>query len=389
MNTAHAKNLVLLPLFALFFSPLIHTSTQDSFLPSLTCCWLLLFLSAFLAFFFLHPFRVHIRTAGVGAILALAGIVSISLLIGTYAPRPLAAVLYLTSILFLLFSLSIRENNRLRSVLPIILIGCIGLYAQWGIAQFIVQQDLGMVRIGESHLAPGTAGIATFSVGQIKYLRSYGPFAHANAFGGVLLLGTILLFMQRKRLAAQPFFHLLILLFTIGILTSFSRTAIVGLGGLLVLLAWEKRWAIIIPIGIVFILFAPALFARSFDPHSVAVQDRATGASWFREIMTAQSAIQGFGIGNYSSALLEYLERSNIPHDPWDIAPVHSVPALLFAELGIVLLLPIAAYGISLLRAPRARILFLLVPALFLDHYFATQLGPLAYLIITASIVVQ
>lgn len=382
------KNFTLLPLLALFFSPLIHASTESIQVSRITFGYVILFLIAFSVFFSLYQFRVHrlLSILSLGA----ASIVLISFLLGMYPAKPFALIVYSMGILFFIFSFTVSSNKKIKAILPFLLIGCIGLYAQWGIAQFIVQNDLGMVRVGESVLNIRTPGVASFSIGTQKFIRSYGPFAHANAFGGVLLIGTILLFMQRNVRGAQQFSHSLWLVLGLGILLSFSRTAIIGLVILIAIgLLKNIQRKTIAPLCIAMLVFLPILFTRSSDPQSVAVADRVMGASWFADIISSQLVVRGLGIGNYSLALSDYLSMGMIPHDPWDIAPIHSVPLLLISELGLLLFIPLFIIIILFFRKRGSWIFLILIPALFFDHYFATQLGPLAFLMTTAGIVVQ
>lgn len=381
------KNLVLLPLLALFFSPLIHASTENNFFTRTTCLWLILFLGCFAGFFALYQFRVQKNL--IGFFLAALGISASVFIMGTYPARPAALLIYSLGILFYLAVFTLRQDPRIKKTLPIVLIGFIALYAQWGIAQFIAQRDLGMFRIGESVLNGHTAGVASFWIGSTKLIRSYGPFAHANVFGGVLLIGTILLYMQRKSLIRTPLLEPLLFLLGLGIVVSFSRTAIIGLGILLIILLQERGRRVLLPCVLALLLLAPLVGLRSSDPHSVAGEDRLTGVIWFTDLVDMQTAVRGFGVGNYPAALSDYLTLQNIPHDPWDIAPIHSVPLLLFLELGILLFIPLGILIVYFLKNRDAWPLLVLIPALFFDHYFATQLAPLAFLVTAAGIVVQ
>ena len=106
-----------------------------------------------------------------------------------------------------------------------------------------------------------------------------------------------------------------------------------------------------------------------------------------KQMATQESFLRGYGIGNYERALTAYLKTAAIPHNTWDIAPVHSAPLLLFSEFGAILSGMFAILLYIFFRQQYRPVLLALIPPLLLDHYFITQLGA-SLLLITCSILV-
>ncbi len=384
----HNKRTELLIFTALLVSPLIHASTESIELSrTMWSCFIVISI-ALITFFYSYQFRVQSFFSAISFTTALltVGLLSMQL----YPIRPLALyyILIGSALSYAIFYIY-KKGHAQKTAYVVVIIGCIALYSQWGIAQFIVQQDIGLVRIGESTISPNISGVASFYWESKKFIRAYGPFAHANSFGGVILLGITLLFIHRKTIRDPLFNRTILFILSLGLLTSFSRAALLGGAYIFAAWVWKNRSVTLVPIAIAILLFTPLLFFRSVDSHGVAAEDRQTGLIWFMNISSVQSIFRGFGIGNYSYALQEFLTTNAIPHDSWDIAPIHSVPLLLLAELGIGLT-SLCLGGLYLFwKRYKPWPLLALAPALILDHYFATQLAPTVFLIVSSLSVVQ
>lgn len=379
-----AKNtyLEILIYSALFLSPLLHTSVEDSALTRTMWSGFFLISTALIIFFASYHFRVQrIFTYSVASI----GLSALSaFLIGT-SPAHSFAFFFICIAALLIYSLQTMPKKNM----GIIILCCITLYAQWGIAQFVIQRDLGLFKIGESVLNQSTPGVASFYIQGEKIIRAYGPFAHANSFGGVMLLGIILLLLLKKNISNPLWERSVMVVLTLAVILSFSRAAIIG--GVIAYAIFYRTlyWKKIIPIGIVMLVLLPLFLLRSFDSHGVALTDRSTGVSWYLNMFDAQTFIRGFGIGNYSHALRTYLAEHSIAHDPWDVAPIHSVPLLLVAEYGIIISSFIFIFLFRFIKKYKAWYLVALIPSIALDHYFATQFSPLVFLILTSYIAIS
>ncbi|MDA1169422.1 MAG: O-antigen ligase family protein [bacterium] len=378
----------LLILIALFVSPLLHNSLENSFQTRRMWSWCLLISIAIIAFFATNPFRVQRISL---RIVALVSTIIISSFILAIYPANTLAFYFLTLLLFLALAFKIITQNNIKKklIITVMLLGFCAIYAQWGIAQFVIQHDLGMSKLGESILNQNTPGVASFYIQSEKYIRAYGPFAHANSFGGVLLVGIVVLYTKLSKLRSRLFVQSIFFILSLGIIASFSRTALIGLAGIVLFFVFKKKISLLLPVVILSLVFTSLLFYRSVDSRGVAVHDRLQGFEWYTGIMSFNVTMHGVGIGNYTSALKTYVIDNRISYDTWDIAPIHSVPLLLLAELGIILFIPLVYFLATYLHAHKLWIFIVLVPALILDHYFVTQLAPSLFFIISAYLVVQ
>lgn len=246
----------------------------------------------------------------------------------------------------------------------------LSIYAQWGIVQFILQHDIGFYLIGESRINAATTGVAKFSIGSEKIMRPYGPFLHANVFGGAMLCAIV---MSLLYLPSSWRKHLIpLFVFALGV--SFSRSAYIGLLGIPFLVSRIRSKQVFIGISIVTLILFPLIMFRALDPQSTAASERVRGYTWALGIIREQSIYTGVGIGKYVTHLKKYLADSHIAYQPWELAPVHSVPLLAGAELGIISTTGIGVALLLGLQLRRMKIILPLIPALLLDHYFATDI---------------
>lgn len=260
---------------------------------------------------------------------------------------------------------------RLSTISMLALIALLTLQAQWGIVQFIFQHDLGLHLIGESVLSTATPAVAKFAVAGTRLIRAYGPYPHANIFGGMMVIATTLILFLKQRVLRR---WILPIVF-IGLVLSFSRSAYIG--GLIVLLILlykqhMRRW---MPTTLIALTLSPLILFRFIDTEDRAFMERVRGYAWAIEILSNQPIATGIGIGHYQSTLQVFLTDKHVSYNLWEIAPVHSAPLLLLVEFG---LLPTAALiGLLLAFTPPDRYVLLTAttPALLLDHYFLTNIA--------------
>jgi hypothetical protein len=388
MNT---KIIPLIFTVLLGLSPLIRISREQDYISRDTKLFFILCLIALGFFFWTYHSRVQ-KT--IPKIVPLILIIIGSSFIGSFGFHVVPTLFFLGSVLFGIAVWTMLSHKLVDTrILLLTLVGCIALYSQWGIAQFIAQRDLGMSVIGESRIDPTSRAIASFYLNDQKYIRGYGPFAHSNSLSGSIALGCILLtFIFPKQVGRHQhrvYLYAILAMFALGSLTTFSRAGILASGISLIVIGIRGNYKVFIPIFLSCILFLPILFGRSFDSHGVALADRAEGFTWLREMETPSDLVRGYGIGNYETALKKYLEKNSVPHNMWDIAPIHSVPLLLFTELGAPLFLILCSITILFFLGSSMWIIIALLPPLLLDHYFVTQLGPLLWLITSTILGVQ
>ena len=377
--TQEIRSIILLGI--VFLILLVRLSLEDFTATRHTWSWLTLFSFSIIAIFILNYKDVHRKNI----IFPLIGILFLlgSSIVAIYPPNKLAFLFTVTVIAFAYTANSFLTRKNVHAFC-LALLCAISLYAQWGIAQFIIQHDFHMQFIGESVINTHTPGVASFYIAGQKYIRAYGPFGHANSLSGILLIGCLLIVVMRIR---DPlFFYSIVTTLVLGLVFTFSRSAIFA-GIALVLYAFisYRRKALLFTLLII-TLFGPLLLGRSMDSHDAAAHDRLQGLQWGLKMNTASSLLRGYGIGNYETALQAYLVRHSILHNAWEVAPIHSTPIHIMAEFGIILFSIIIIGIFYILRKNNLWILGFLLPPLLIDHYFITQLGPLIYLISCAII---
>ena len=297
-------------------------------------------------------------------------------------------------IFFLVFA-SFFLKRRSLFVLGWVLVLMMCVFAQWGIAQFVIQQDLGLRLIGESILNSSLNGVAKFGNGVV---RSYGPFEHANILGGLCLLALIL----AEKLLDRSKSDLLRLIVTgtlgLALFLTFSRAAIFGWLLLAIIAAISKsqrgqRQFMITLILLFTIVLWPLLGMRIADGRDAAGTERVRGYGWSISIIRANSIWYGIGLNNYRMELKDSLDDREIDYQPWEIDYVHSVPLLIIAQLGMVagsLLIIGFIYLLSkYLHWGTLSLLGALIPIFLLDHYFITKPVALTYFITTLVIFIS
>lgn len=271
-----------------------------------------------------------------------------------------------------------RKNFK---VIALILITISLINAQWGLAQFIAQEDFHLQTIGESDIGSLIAGVAKF--GEDKLIRAYGYYSHANVYAGVLAIGSVLtvrLFRKRKDRLGLVFLGILFL----GEMVAFSRSGIIAtlVSFLLIRDKKETRSKFLLMVGIITIIFLPFWTERLSDKNDNSNLERVSGIKWSVELIK-DHPLFGIGIKGYKAALDEYLGGVNESYDEWQIDYVHSVPFLITAKVGLagVTLLIFAVILFIKRWYYRDNLVYLLVlvPLIMFDHYLATQASPLLF----------
>lgn len=296
-----------------------------------------------------------------------------------------------------LIDLIIKKIGHLKA--QYLFLSILVIHAMWGLSHFIIQHDLNLYLVGESRINPELPGVAKFIINfadsedaSNKAIRAYGPYPHPNILGGTLAMGIITAAALLRGHTSRPLFIITGVLF-IGLIVTFSRSAwLAVLTGLLVVWnqfrknsdnrSMERTFLLLITITV--LVFTPLIFGRVTDPQDVAAIERSQGvkASWQ---VIAKHPWWGSGAGRYQDTLQTTLSADIAAASPWKIAPVHSVPLLIIAEYGIlgtgIMILP----TVLILRPYLKKIwpaLLPLAPLLLFDHYLATQLAPVVFLLV-------
>lgn len=234
----------------------------------------------------------------------------------------------------------------------------LSIQAVVGLAQVIGQAPLGLP--GELALPAAQSGSAILEVDGARWLRAYGMTFHPNVLGGYLLVGLLLgLALIARRWYMSPIWWLLFLV----LFLSFSRgawvAALVAIPILATFLAWrfpERRRHLSITLAGAGLILLGSVFvwngqmATRLRPLSSLISspreapaDRAPPVapteqfSTAERLVLAQTAIdsvaarpwQGVGAGNFALHV-QFSDPNARPQ------PVHNVPLLLAAEIGLI-----------------------------------------------------
>ena len=265
-------------------------------------------------------------------------------------------------LLVFLFILSLRDwPHAWKSVL---LGFCAALSLQFlaGLVEFSKQSTAFLASLNLNW--PGTlnASIRGASVVQLpggeSFLRAYGTLPHPNILGGfalILLLGPIAFFMRREK---PNNFYLLLLIPGVTLLTlTFSRSAWLALIVFSLVLIWKSKYfdrkRLAVLIAIIAISFVGTLFpyrqlvqARTVNTTSHSEEFSLIGRAWLSQEainMIHEHPLTGVGIGSF------IIELANRAGTGYVIEPVHNIPLLAGAELGIPGFLLLIACSISLI----------------------------------------
>jgi hypothetical protein len=257
-------------------------------------------------------------------------------------------------------------NRRPNIVWPLAIV--VAIQTTVALAQFVTQDDLGLLELGELPLDPEQPGIIVlFARGQ-RWLRAYGLTSHPNQLGAMLAT-ILLLLLPALKCSRGHVRRLLVVVFAagvLGLLASFSRAAILGfLAGLASWLFFEARqgsvsfsrnqlrkmlrspWLWLVTAGFValLILFGDLALSRilGLDSTVEAISLLQRFTDWRLALtLIAGQPIRGVGLGQYIIAAQRL--------SPFAVT-VHNVPLLVTAELGIGGLVALLWLTISGLRS--------------------------------------
>lgn len=297
-------------------------------------------------------------------------------------------VLVLSSVLFCFVVL-----QRGKRELIVLILCCLLLHAQWGVVQFILQGDVNLRLLGETELSLDKVGVAKF--GADKILRAYGPYTHANSFAGIMVIALVLWVVASVKVNVLRVLSPLSLVFVLAILVSFSRSALMSLVllVLVVLTRNEFRWRRKQFVGMVLlilIVFAPFYGSRFSDSEDAGVSERLLGYDWSRQLISDNGFWKGLGVGRYKDSLRIMLDEEGVLYNFWQIDYVHSVPLLMISIFGIALSIAIFVLMLGLLFKFVSKfklvMLLVLVPLILFDHYLITQISPLVFLLLLITV---
>ena len=229
------------------------------------------------------------------------------------------------------------QDVRIARFVKIFLVG-LGIQAVIGILQFLVKSPLGLP--GELTLSLDQPNAAAIWTEGMYWLRAYGLTFHPNVLGGFLAIGLI----AGLPTLGRPFFRLLWLVIAAGLVVTFSRSAGLAAGVMLlaaviwilytrpdlrrVLFLWLGVAAIAAVLGGV-LLYQP-ITARlnifSSESEYASLSARGELLNLAVDLISEQPLV-GIGAGNFPLATLSS-QVNDFAHS------VHHVPLLLAAEVG-------------------------------------------------------
>ena len=235
------------------------------------------------------------------------------------------------------------HQTRLWLVLALVLL----VQGAVGVAQFMLQRQLGLAWLGEPTLDLLVEGTSVAQRAGQHWLRAYGLNSHPNQLG--LLLMTLCLLIWPKRPHAVGWqrwlFWLSLTAGAAGLLVCLSRAAWLGLllGGAITALVGHRgkvtamRRELVVPTailaaGLLFFMLSfgdvltGRLFALDTPLESRSLMERQRDTSLALELI-GQRPFLGVGLGQYlpAAAVLQT-----------DAGVVHNVPLLIGAELGLL-----------------------------------------------------
>jgi O-antigen ligase len=229
-----------------------------------------------------------------------------------------------------------------------LLIGLSSLQAIIALAQFSLQQSLGLYLIGESPLNPVIPNVAKLVSYGTTLIRGYGTFPHANILGVFMIGGAIsclttLFHVETKKY--RIILAALLLINILGLFISFSRAALLGLlmASVLVFALYIYKFALnkrVFSILAIFTLsclvsiaiLRPFLFSRA-TLLDAAVSERSLYNKIGLNIIKSYP-ITGIGGGE----IMLHMERfSPLPLVFWQVQPIHNYYLQATAELGLIL----------------------------------------------------
>ncbi|MBI2464027.1 O-antigen ligase family protein [Candidatus Peregrinibacteria bacterium] len=214
------------------------------------------------------------------------------------------------------------------------------------VLQSIFQHSVNLSPLGEPSIGANISGVAKIGLEQIKFIRSYGTLPHPNILGGLLVLSLFFtaFFWKNEKMRRN-----IIIIQSLGLLTTFSRSAMVGyLGSIMFLwialkpqLAVKKKLMELLKFGsiavIIFILMQTKAFYALKERALPQLNDKAlTERSEYLKIsarMIEKFPLFGIGIGNFTTRMQDFTKKKLAP---WEHQPVHNVFALVASETGLI-----------------------------------------------------
>ena len=271
-------------------------------------------------------------------LLSFLGLAVLSLVLSPY-PDPILKFFSLIGLLtvLLIYLLIINKILKVNEIFKVIT-WSMSLQGLIAVLQLFLGHSLGFGFLGEPTLNESAAHLAKLDLGSWSLIRSYGTLAHPNILGGFLalsLLGTLLYPPESNRVR-----NLLLCIQLLGLISSFSRSALLALILGIIILSYrsvpliKEKYSRFVSYGIFFLMGVEILVLVLTRPLPLmsdpAVQTRIEGYERAGEIF----AEHPFGVG-WQLETLFMDENTSQNWMPWDYQPTHNIFLLLWVETGI------------------------------------------------------
>jgi len=239
-----------------------------------------------------------------------------------------------SGVFIIFYFLIVNRVSSVRSLL-VCFIGSMCFQSCLAVMQFLAQGSLGLHFLGEPFLDEGARHLSKMTIAGKDFIRSYGTLPHPNVLGGFLslsMMGTFFISIKKKGLKTA-----LLTLQFLGLMFSFSRSALISLSFALILMALLYRSEIKkhskkFMNTVIFVLTLELLVVlwSRIDDLSQSTGERLKG--FYDAIMIFDSNPLGVG---FQSHTLHLDAVSTVPLMPWDYQPVHNIFLLMLSELGV------------------------------------------------------
>jgi O-antigen ligase len=296
--------------------------------------------------YFLHGWpkfnRQTLRFKALSGVLLLAAVVS-----AYFTQNSVAALAGALDLAFavLIFVALLDERVNLRAIGQVFVWG-LCLPVMLGLWQVVTGFNpavtwLGLAARDAQHLGDAVV----LGPGGVRILRAYGSFPHPNIFGGYLVVGILTAVTAFK--SAKIRFSLMFWL-SLGLFLTMSRAAILGLLVAL-LIKWLakkispvtfKKIALPSVLMIVTSIWLLALALPNLtsqlrggsELEQRSINERLEQYQAWPQTMSGRDWLIGNGPRNYTYALAENYPQQSV----WDYQPIHNLPLLILAELGVL-----------------------------------------------------
>ncbi len=299
----------------------------------------------------------------------------------------------------ILFSLYISNRSKVvgkKVVFNSVFVSLV-FFSLIGVVQFLISRTIGgtLYFLGERSFVLSTPGIALANIFGQEYIRAYSTFPHPNSMAGYLAVASLFLFENGFFVAVntqknKKIFLGLLIIFC-GFITTFSVSAFLGLGVivLLPLLIKNKSFK---NFG-VYTIFTSVVLGSLLLP---VVADKLLSAVSFKKNISERLELatiagpminQKFLLGEgFNTFIINMPKIKPTLTSSWLLQPVHNIFLLVLSEVGVFGLLLLLFYLYKSLDIYPLVFVFVILTGFF-DHYWLDAQQNLLLLAVVSAFV--